>query len=120
MALTLMTLDLYKTSPETPVIPSLFFHTETVEQRTKFLHRQLLRAKRLKNRILLLFYAYRLGELIETIAKTLLKRALCIRHFSRYYQKVIIRTFYIFESLGKEQISKSTRDYGNDLSPITC
>ena len=107
MALTLMTLDLYETSPETPVVPSLFFHTETVEQRTKFLYQQLLRAKRMKNRILLLFYAYRLGELIETIAETLLERALCIRHLSRYYQKVIIRTFYIFESLGEEQIFRS-------------
>ena len=61
----------------------------------------------MKNRILLLFYAYRLGELIETIAETLLERALCIRHLSRYYQKVIIRTFYIFELLGEEQIFHS-------------
>ena len=55
MTQALMTLDLYETTPETPVIPQLYFHTETVEQKTKFLYRQLLRAKRLKNRTLLLF-----------------------------------------------------------------
>ena len=107
MTQALMTLDLYETTPEIPVIPHLYFHTETVEQKTKFLYRQLLRAKRLKNRTLLLFYAFRLGELIEINTDTLLERALCIQHLSRYYQKVIIRTFYIFESLGEEQIFRS-------------
>ena len=89
MTQALMTLDLYETTPEIPVIPHLYFHTETVEQKTKFLYRQLLRAKRLKNRTLLLFYAFRLGELIEINTDTLLERALCIQHLSRYYQKVM-------------------------------
>lgn len=107
MTLALMTMDLYETTPTDPVVPPLYFHNETAEQKTKFLYRQLLRAKRLKNRILLLFYAYRLGELVEMIAEPLMERTLCMRHLSRYYQKVIIRTFYIYESLGEEQIFRS-------------
>lgn len=102
--------DLLQTLPtETlPVIP-LHDKTQSFEQQIRFLLKQLRRAKSTNNRKETLLNAWYIGEIIETRMETPLERSLCLKLLSPYYQKVAIRTFYIFEFLGTSQIIRSQR-----------
>ncbi|CAG8826589.1 31544_t:CDS:1, partial [Gigaspora margarita] len=64
------------------------------------------RARRLKNQIDTLVYAFYLGQLLETITKP--ERTTCNKLLTRYFILVSIRTYYIFENLGIEQIYRSS------------
>lgn len=107
MALIQITSDLQSTIPDTLEVPPLFYNNDSLEMKMKMLYRQLLRSKRMKNRILMIFYAYRLGEILEVLTETPLQRALCMQVLTAYYQRAAIRTYYIYEMLGEEQIFRS-------------
>lgn len=76
-------------------------------QQVNSLLRQLRRAVSRRNRVETLLNAWYIGEVIETKTSTLTERALCMKLMTPYYQKVVIRTYYIFEFLGTEQINRS-------------
>ena len=76
-------------------------------QQINSLLRQLRRAVSRRNRVETLLNAWYIGEVIETKTSTLTERALCMKLMIPYYQKVVIRTYYIFEFLGTEQINRS-------------
>ena len=80
---------------------------DTPSQQINSLLRQLRRAVSRRNRIETLLNAWYIGEVIETKTSTLTERALCMKIMTPYYQKVVIRTYYIFEFLGTEQINRS-------------
>lgn len=101
--------DLQQTLPEEvlPPVP-LYDATESTTQQIQFLLRQLRRAKSTNNRMSMLLNAWYIGEIIETFVETPLERSLCMKLLTPYYQKVVIRTYYIFEHLGTSQILRST------------
>lgn len=70
------------------------------------LWRSLARARRLKNRINALVYAFYLGQLLETVTKP--ERTMCNKLLTRYFITVSVRTYYIFEKLGVEQIYRTS------------
>src|SRR5215469_14785257 len=72
-----------------------------------YLLKQLRRAKSMKNRRETLINAWYIGEVIETKAKDLTERTLCLKKLSPYYQKVVVRLYYIFEFLGVESVGNS-------------
>ena len=80
---------------------------DTPKQQINSLLRQLRRAVSRRNRVETLLNAWYIGEVIETKTSTLTERALCMKLMTPYYQKVVIRTYYIFEFLGTEQINRS-------------
>jgi len=55
-----------------------------------------------------LINAWYIGEVIETRTTSLAERVLCLKLISQYYQKVVIRLYYIFEFLGVEVLNCST------------
>jgi hypothetical protein len=80
---------------------------EDFKVQIKFLVKQLRRAKSMNNRKEVLLNAWYIGEIIETKTTTLLERTTCMKLLTPYYQKVVIRLYYIFEFLGVEQIYRS-------------
>ena len=109
--------DLQQQLPISPpsVIP-LHNKDEDFEQQIKFLLKQIRRAKSTNNRKEMLLNAWYIGEIVETIVETPLQRSLCTKLLSPYYQKVSVRTFYIFEFLGTSQI---VRSQGTTLTMIS-
>jgi hypothetical protein len=100
--------DLSQILPREPLLAvPLYDATESATQQIKFLLKQLRRAKSTNNRKEMLLNAWYIGEIIETHVETLLERSLCMKLLSPYYQKVVIRTYYIFEFLGTSQIVRS-------------
>jgi hypothetical protein len=69
-------------------------------------YRFLLRAKRLKNRIATLEFAFYIGQLLEAHA-TPSERTFHKNILSEHYLKICVRTYYIFEALGIEQIYRT-------------
>jgi len=90
-----------------PVIP-LHNQDEDPKSQVKYLLKQLRRAKSMNNRREMLITAWYIGEAIETKTTSLTERVLCLKLMSQYYQKVVIRLYYIFEFLGVEVLNCST------------
>ena|SRR2546421_7239733 len=100
--------DLNETLPLTLFIPPLSFQEdEPLQSQVKTLYRQMLRSKRMKNRRMMLFYAFHLGEIMEVFAETPLQRSLYMNLLTTYYQRAVIKVYYIFEPLGVAQIFRS-------------
>src|SRR5205823_10811017 len=93
--------DLFLPLPEElSIVLKLHDETESPMQQIKFLLKQLRRAKSTNNRVEMLLNIWYIGTIVETIVETPLERSLCMKLLSPYYQKVAVRTFYIFEFLG--------------------
>ena len=67
------------------------------------------RARRFGDRLLLLTNAYYLGQFLETNLETKTLRSVYAQKLSTYYRTVAIRTYYIFEWLGVDQIMRTRR-----------
>ena len=99
--------DVQRNNDDEIVLLPLHNIEEDPKLQVKFLVRQLRRAKSMNNRKEMLLNAWYIGEVIETRTTTLTERTLCLKILSQYYQKVVIRLYYIFEFLGAEQIERS-------------
>ena len=48
-----------------------------------------------------------MGNLIENNMDSTLERSMCIKTLSSHYRSVVVRTYYLFEVLGVEQIMRT-------------
>jgi hypothetical protein len=76
-------------------------------QKVKSLYRQLLKNARLHNRKGMLLNAFYTGEILEVQVETPKERSLCMKELTSYYQKAIVKTYFIFEKYGIEQIFRT-------------
>ncbi|CAG8681628.1 9843_t:CDS:1, partial [Dentiscutata erythropus] len=99
--------ELLKSSPVTnKIISPSYEQSSELQNKIITLWRSLARARRLKNRINILVCAFYLGQLLETVTKQ--ERTMCNKLLTRYFIMVSVRTYYIFEKLGVEQICRTS------------
>ena len=99
-------LDLTRNQPKSPFVPTIT-PIEDLGRKVKHLFQQLLRMKRMKNRTMILFYAFHLGKTIEEESSSPAQRTILMRKLTPHYQRVVIKSYYIFEPLGEEQIFRT-------------
>ncbi|CAG8725637.1 1546_t:CDS:1, partial [Cetraspora pellucida] len=87
-------------------LSQLFKQSSKDQKKIKILWRRLARAKRLKNRINSLVYAFYLREILETVTKS--EKTICNGLLTRYFISVSIRTYYLFKKLDVEQIYRTS------------
>ena len=73
----------------------------------KSLQRQIRRAKSMNARKDTLVYMWHMGNLIENNVDSTLERSMCMKSLSSHYRSVVVRTYYLFEVLGVEQIMRT-------------
>src|SRR5215813_3564862 len=100
--------DIQQTNDQNVSLIPLHNREDDPKLQVKYLMKQLRRAKSMNNRREMLVNAWYIGEVIETRTTSLAERVLCLKMISQYYQKVVIRLYYIFEFLGVEIINRST------------
>ena len=98
--------DLTRNQPKNPFVPTIS-EIEDLGRKIKYLFQQLLRMKRMKNRTMILFYAFHIGETIEEEPSSPAQRTILMHKLTPHYQRVVIKTYYIFEPLGEEQIFRT-------------
>jgi hypothetical protein len=103
----LISADLNEIEPIDPTVPPPPYNSSTsAVAKIKITYRQLLRAKRLHNRISILEYAFYIGQLIEN-ELTPSQRTNIKSSLTDYYYRVCVWTYYIFEVLGVQQIYRT-------------
>lgn len=103
----LISADLTEIEPIDPTVPPPPYNSSTsAAARIKIIFRQLLRAKRLHNRVSTLEYAFYIGQLIEN-ELTPAQRTTVKSSLTAYYYRVCVWTYYIFEVLGVQQIYRT-------------
>jgi hypothetical protein len=99
--------DLIEENPSIIELPPLHVNEIwTSEQKFSHLYLQLQRKARLKQRQLTLYYAFYIGELIESITSRSQKAVFRSQMTTHFYQGCI-RTYYIFLNVGIKQIFRS-------------
>ncbi|CAI2198720.1 14700_t:CDS:1 [Funneliformis geosporum] len=88
-------------------IPPLYLTNDLTEQKVKTTYKALLRASQLKNRMLTLVNAFYLGQIIETETLSPAEHTQYRNTMTLYYRQASKRTFYLFKTLGVEQIGCS-------------
>ena len=100
--------DLQQLLPLQPSVPSPNYHSGASNiQKVKSLYRQLLKSARLHNRKEMLLNAFYIGEILEVQVETPKERSLCMRELTSYYQKAIVKTYFIFERYGVDQVFRT-------------
>jgi hypothetical protein len=100
--------DLQLEEPQTPIVtPPLYNINSTPLEKVKTLDRQLRRAKRLHNQKEMLSIAWYLGQVIETQTDSPAQRTLCLNALTEHYKTVAVKTYYLFEFIGIEQIERT-------------
>src|SRR3954454_7358876 len=74
----------------------------TLQQKVQSTYRALLRACRIRDRVLILVNAYYLGQLLETESTNPSERMMLRNMVTIYYRLGITRIYYLFEFLGVE------------------
>ena len=89
-----------------PTIPS---YTENMKLKRKLeiTYRMLRRTSILRDRILMMTNAFYLGQLLEKKTSSPAQRTYFKGMITKYYYIVLIRTYFIFEFLGPEQIQQT-------------
>ena len=90
-------------------IPPPYLTTDSTQQKVKITYRALLRAARLKNRMLTLANAFYLGQVIETETSSPAERTQYRNMMTIYYYQAFKRTYYLFETLGIDQIGRTKK-----------
>ena len=99
--------DLSEIEPIDPIVsPIPYDDSIPIPARIPMIFRQLLKAKRMNNRILILEKAFYIGQLIEE-ELTLAQRTLVKTTLSEYYYRVCVWTYCIFEVPGIQQIYRT-------------
>ena len=100
--------DLQIISPgNIPAITPFFGPSSDLVEQTKSLFKQIRRVKSNGKRTELLTLIFYLGEILENKASNKLERSSCQKVLTGYYNRVAIRTYYLFEFLGVEQIART-------------
>jgi hypothetical protein len=101
--------DLLETTPEnvTMVLPTMDI-TQTPEIQVLHRYRLLQRATRRKDRQMTLVHAYYLGELLDQVVNRH-QHGFLSNQLSQYYKMACMRTFYLFEKTGVEQIMRTRK-----------
>ena len=100
--------DLNRENPTVPIVdPPLYQENDQPEDKIKALVRQMRRAKSLKDRIGTMLTAYYMGQVLEYLDEFSMESSKCLKLITPYYRTVAIRTYYLFEILGPEQIVRS-------------
>ena len=89
---------------DVPIIPSN--ETLSIEQEFSHLYHHLQRSTRLRQRRRTLFYAFKIGQLIETVAIRPQKSLFKSQMTTHFYQGCI-RTYHIFLNSGVNQIFRT-------------
>ena len=106
-AYTILVQDLSEDTPENvDVTPAPYDILQTTEVQISLTYQKLQRASRRKDRIMVLVYAYYLGELLENIPNRK-QRAYLNSQVTEYYSKGARRTYSIFERMGVTQIYRT-------------
>lgn len=100
--------DLNETSPLeiTPAFPP-YSEDMDLQKRIQVTYRLLLRSSRIRDRIFTLINAYYLGKLLEIETTSPAQRSQVRGTITRYYSRVSIRIYYLFEVLGVDQIQRT-------------
>ncbi|CAI2198765.1 11023_t:CDS:1, partial [Funneliformis geosporum] len=75
----------------------------TLDEKVKRTYHSLLKARRVKNRILILLNAFFLGQLINDDI-TLAQRILQCQTMTSHYHQSATRVYHLFETFGTQQI----------------
>ena len=101
--------DLNANSPQEIIVyPPSYEDNMLFEEKFIQTRKALFRAKSMSNRKLTLANAFYLGQLLEVEAETERQREQYARQLTTHYRIVIKRLYYIFETLGVEQIMRTT------------
>jgi hypothetical protein len=98
--------DLFELEPVEITLPTENIEFLNEEQKLNQLYQQLQRCTRVRKRIMTLYYAFKIGQIIESCSSRAQKSLLKSRLTSHFYQGCV-RTFLIFENLGVEQIFRT-------------
>ncbi len=90
-------------------IPPPYMKTDSTAQKVKITYRSLLRATRLKNRVLALANAFYLRQVMETETSSPAERTQYRNQMTLYYRQASKRTYYLFETLGIAQIGRTRK-----------
>ena len=89
----------------TSTIAPFFGPSDDLVEQTKSLLKQICRVKSNGKRTELLTLTFYLGEILENKTSDKLERYRYQKVLTGYYNRVTIRTYYLFEFLGVEQIA---------------
>ena len=95
-------------SVDSVVEPPPFEEATPISMKVKTTFRKLHRAKRMDDRISLLVNAFYIGQIIEE-EMTPAQRTSNKSNLTAYYCQVCIRTYYIFENFGLQQIYRTRK-----------
>src|SRR5687767_11588932 len=99
--------DLQRTSPTyITVLPPFYNPLDLPEVKVRSLNRQIRRSKCNNNRVELLANLFHLGELLESHFDPN-ERKMVVKLVTSYYETLAKRIYYLYESLGIEQIYRS-------------
>jgi len=90
-------------------IPPPYLSNDSTQQKVKTAYRSLLRAIRLKNRMLMLANAFYLRQVMETEISSPAERTQYKNMMTIYYYQASKRTYYLFETLGIDQIGRTKK-----------
>ena len=100
--------DLNQEEPLFPIVdPPMYKETDSAEDKIKALVRQQRRTKSLKDRVGTLLTSYYIGQVLEALDEFSIERSKCLKLLTPYYKFAAVRTYYIFELLGPEQIVRT-------------
>jgi hypothetical protein len=106
-AFTILVQDLSEDTPENvDVMPAPYDILQTTEVQISITYQKLQRASRRKNRILVLVYAFYLGELLENIPNRK-QRSWLSSQITPYYSTASRRVYTIFEKMGVTQLYRT-------------
>ena len=106
-AYTILVQDLSEITPETiNVTPAPYDILQTTELQISLTYQKLQRASRRKNRVMVLVYAYYLGELLENIPNRK-QRSWLNSQITPYYSTASKRVYALFEKTGVTQIYRT-------------
>ena len=98
--------DLEEQGPVEIMLPP-YHEEDDVQQKLNSTFKAMRRAIKLGNRILTLVNAFYLGQCIEMVIDTPIDRLLYKNKIPEYYRRIAIKTYFIFEVLGLQQILRT-------------
>ncbi|PKY47881.1 hypothetical protein RhiirA4_421756 [Rhizophagus irregularis] len=102
--------DLRQLQPtEIVAYPPPYTTAASLEEKFDLINAAIERAKRIDDRILMLANVYYLGHFLEVEIRDNIRRSQFIQQLSIHFRTIAIRTYYIFEVSGVEQIMRTTQ-----------
>lgn len=100
--------DLLQIYPlEVLVYPPPYIGTASLEEKFDSINGAIERAKRIDDRVLMLVNVFYLGQFLEVEVRGNTRRNQFLQQLSAHFRTIAIRTYYIFEAQGVEQIMRT-------------